>query len=117
MLTSQLPTIHQLAWFVSTRRHSFGHRSPLLTSSSCRRRSLVRVGLLPPESIFSDVTPEESYLLHDSRHSTDRKLHPNVRLDCVPNRRVESALCRRVADRQNRRDQSLNRRSRCRPWI
>src|SRR4029077_13845477 len=37
-------------------------------------------------SISSDATPEESYLPHDSRHSTGHKLRPNVRLDCEPNR-------------------------------
>ena len=35
-------------------------------------------------SISSDAIPEESYLPHDSRHSTGRKLRPNVRLDCGP---------------------------------
>jgi len=37
-------------------------------------------------SISSDATPEESYLPHDSRRSTGRKLRRNVRLDCGPDR-------------------------------
>src|SRR5215813_11410419 len=80
---------------------------------TCWSRFPRRAGV---SSISSDAIPAESYLLRDSRHSTDHKPLRNVRLNCAPNRPVESALCRRVADRHNRRGRSLNQRSRCHPW-